>query len=194
MPQKIIIVRHGQTAENKKKIQQGHLDTLLDEDGKKQAQVAAELLKNEKIEVFFSSDLKRAFHTAQAVASRHKNKEIQVTPLLREKHYGRFQGMTLKEIGSYLPKFGEQGNFSFQGKEKEFGVETNEAVKERIREFKKTLALHKGKTIAVFSHGGTIRRMLEVFGIPLHIVSEMYMHNAAPLILTKKGEAYILKE
>ncbi|MBI4973839.1 histidine phosphatase family protein [Candidatus Roizmanbacteria bacterium] len=193
MPKKIIIVRHGQTAENKKRILQGHLDTLLDETGKKQAEEVAETLKNEDIEAFFSSDLKRALHTAEAVISKHSGKKIHATHLLREKHFGKFQGMTFGEVGRYLPKFGEQGNFSFQGKEKEFGVETNEAVKERIREFKKILTLHKGKTVAVFSHGGTIRRMLEVFGIPPHIVSEMYMHNAAPLILIKKGEAYILE-
>lgn len=193
MPKKIIIVRHGQTAENKKRILQGHLDTLLDETGKKQAKEVAEMLKNEHIEAFFSSDLKRALHTAEAVISKHAGKTIHTTHLLREKHFGIFQGMTFVEVGHYLPKFGEQGNFSFQGKEQEFGVETNEAVKDRIREFKKILALHKGKTVAVFSHGGTIRRMLEVFGIPLHIVSEMYMHNAAPLILTKKGESYILE-
>ena len=67
MPKRIIIVRHGQTVENKQKILQGHLDTLLDDDGKKQAQAAAELLKNEKIDLFFSSDLKRSYHTAQEV-------------------------------------------------------------------------------------------------------------------------------
>lgn len=194
MPQKIIVVRHGQTTENIKLIIQGHLDTMLDGTGKKQAKEAAELLKNEKIDVFFSSDLKRAFHTAQAVVSRHKDKEILTTPLLREKYFGSFQGMTFKEIGNYLPKFGEEGNFSFRGKEKEFGVETDEEVKERIRMFKKILKSHQGKTVAVFSHGGTIRRMLEVFGIPLSKIKAMHVPNAIPMVLIKKGNTYILQE
>lgn len=193
MPQRIIIVRHGQTAENKKRILQGHLDTLLDEVGIKQAEEVAEILKDEHIEAFFSSDLKRALHTAEAVISKHAGKTIHITHLLREKHFGIFQGKSFGEVGHYLPKFGEQGNFSFQGKEKEFGVETNDAVKERIQEFKKTLALHKGKTVAVFSHGGTIRRMLEVLGIPSSVIEKMYVHNAAPMVLIKKGEMYVLE-
>lgn len=193
MPQRIIIVRHGQTAENKKRVLQGHLDTVLDEDGKKQAHEAAELLKGEVIDAFFSSDLRRAYHTAKTVISKHNGKKIYITRLLREKYFGKFQGMTFKEIGDYLPKFGEQGNFSFRGKEKEFGVETDEEVKGRIREFKKILSSHKGKTVAIFSHGGTIRRMLEVFGIQSSVIEKMYVHNAAPMVLIKKGETYVLE-
>lgn len=150
MPQKIIIIRHGQTAENKKRVLQGHLDTVLDEDGKKQALEAAELLKGEVIDAFFSSDLRRAYHTAKAVISKHNGKKIYTTRLLREKYFGKFQGMTFKEIGDYLPKFGEQGNFSFRGKEKEFGVETDEEVKGRIREFKKFFLLIKEKRLPYF--------------------------------------------
>jgi probable phosphoglycerate mutase len=48
MPKKIIIVRHGQTAHNKNRIMQGHLDTDLDETGRLQAIDAAKLLANER--------------------------------------------------------------------------------------------------------------------------------------------------
>ena len=124
----------------------------------------------------------------------YQNRSFCFSLTILEKYFGKFQGATYKEIGSYLPKFGEQGNFSFQGREKEFGVETNEDVDERIRQFKKILETHKGKTVALFSHGGTIRRMLEVFGIPTSVIEKMYIHNAAPVVLIKKGETYVLKE
>ncbi|OGK62280.1 hypothetical protein A2334_02370 [Candidatus Roizmanbacteria bacterium RIFOXYB2_FULL_38_10] len=193
MPQKIIIIRHGQTANNKKRILQGHLDTPLDEEGKAQSHRAAKILKNRKIDVVFSSDLIRAFQTAQIV-TKGIVKHIKRTPLLREKYFGKFQGMTFDEIGSYLTKFGEQGNFSFRGREKEFGVETEDEVIERITEFKKMLVTHKGKTIAIFSHGGFIRRLCIVFGIPKEKIEKVYIPNATPMVLIKKGNTYILEE
>ena len=75
MPKRIIIVRHGQTVENKQKILQGHLDTLLDDDGKKQAQAAAELLKNEKNRpvLFFRFKALIPYGTGGGIATANQN-------------------------------------------------------------------------------------------------------------------------
>lgn len=191
MPKKIIIIRHGQTAQNKGKILQGHLDTDLDETGRSQALKAAGLLKDEVIDVVFSSDLKRALQTAKAAA---KNRHIHTTPLLRERYFGKLQGMTFAQIGEYLSRFGEQGNFSFKGRETEFGVETEEDVSRRIDEFRKILENHRGKTVAVFSHGGFIKRMLKAYGVNKENIDTMYIPNATPMVLIKKGDTYILEE
>jgi probable phosphoglycerate mutase len=191
MPKKIIIVRHGQTAHNKNRIMQGHLDTDLDETGRLQAIDAAKLLANETIDVTYSSDLKRAMQTAQAAIS---GMPIRKTPLLRERYFGKFQGMTIDQIGQYLSKFGEQGNFSFQGREKEFDIETEEEIVKRIEEFKKILDTHRGKTVAVFSHGGFIKRFLKELGVKKDNIDTMYIPNASPMVLIKKGDTYILEE
>lgn len=194
MPKRIIIVRHGQTAHNKAKILQGHLDTPLDETGKIQADKAALLLKDEVIDVVYSSDLKRAMETAHATMKHKINKPVFSTPLLRERYFGKFQGMTFKEIGVHLSKFGEQGNFSFEGKEQEYGVETEQEIRKRVIEFRKLLEHHKGKTVAVFSHGGFIRHLLTAFGVNKEQVKSMYIPNATPFVLIKKGDTYILQD
>lgn len=191
MPKKIIIVRHGQTAHNKNRIMQGHLDTDLDDTGRSQALDAAKLLAGEVIDVTYSSDLKRAMQTATAAI---KGMPIKPTPLLRERYFGRFQGMSIEQIGQYLDKFGEQGNFSFQGREKDFGIETEEEIVKRIEEFKKILESHSGKTVAVFSHGGFIKRFLKEMGVKKDNIDTMYIPNAVPMVLIKKGGTYILEE
>ena len=57
---KIIIVRHGQSIGNATKTVLGHTDLDLSDLGYKQAEVTANELKNEKIDLIVSSDLKRA--------------------------------------------------------------------------------------------------------------------------------------
>ena len=57
---KLILVRHGETNENKNKIVQGFLNTTLSKIGIQQAKKVANRLKDEKIDFAYSSDLDRA--------------------------------------------------------------------------------------------------------------------------------------
>ena len=65
----ILIIRHGQTAWNKKKRLQGHSDIPLNEEGRLQALTLAKTLQIEPLDVIFSSDLQRARQTASTVRS-----------------------------------------------------------------------------------------------------------------------------
>lgn len=49
----ILIIRHGQTAWNKKKRLQGHSDIPLNEEGRLQAVTLAETLQNEPLDAIF---------------------------------------------------------------------------------------------------------------------------------------------
>ncbi|CAN1311563.1 Phosphoglycerate mutase-like protein 4 [Linum perenne] len=67
----IVVVRHGETEWNAGRKIQGHTDVELNEAGRQQAALVAERLSNEpKISAVYSSDLKRAFYTAQEIAKR----------------------------------------------------------------------------------------------------------------------------
>lgn len=57
---RVYIVRHGETAENRSGILQGHLDTELNEQGLEQARLVADVLKDVPFSVGMTSDLKRA--------------------------------------------------------------------------------------------------------------------------------------
>lgn len=88
----IYVVRHGQTDENINGIIQGQLDTLLNQVGIDQAQRVGEALKCVQFDLVYSSDLKRAYDTAQLVVKYHKNVPIHPSELLRERHMGELQG------------------------------------------------------------------------------------------------------
>ena len=62
---KIIIVRHGESLGNLNQIMLGHTNIDLAPRGYIQAEACAEYLKNEQIDVVYSSDLIRAYHTAE---------------------------------------------------------------------------------------------------------------------------------
>ncbi len=83
----IILVRHGESIANFKDISQGKgddwADTSLSEKGKEQALKVAERLKSEKIDVIYSSDLKRAVQTAKEINKFH-NVKIKIDPRLRD--------------------------------------------------------------------------------------------------------------
>ena len=89
---KIIIIRHGETEENKKGIVQGQIPGHLSELGKEQAKKVAKRLSKEKINVIYSSDLDRAKNTAQEIAKFHKKTLFELKQELRERNWGNLQG------------------------------------------------------------------------------------------------------
>lgn len=68
---RIYIVRHGETDENKTKIFQGQLDTLLNADGTEQAYRVAEALQHVQFDVAFTSDLSRAVKVMLCFPKQH---------------------------------------------------------------------------------------------------------------------------
>jgi len=62
---RLILIRHGETIENKKRIVQGHTHGTLSKNGIKQTRLVAKRLSDLKIDVIFTSDLRRAINTAK---------------------------------------------------------------------------------------------------------------------------------
>ncbi len=77
---RIYIVRHGETEENKQKIIQGQLDTPLNSEGEKQANLVAKALRDIPFDVCYSSDLSRAASTAERILVHHSGVRLE-TPL-----------------------------------------------------------------------------------------------------------------
>ncbi len=88
---RLIITRHGETEENKKKILTGHLPGNLTDLGVEQARKVAERLKEEKIDHIFSSPLRRAKDTAEEIRKFHKEKQFELRDELRKLNMGSFQ-------------------------------------------------------------------------------------------------------
>ena len=100
---RILAVRHGETAWNRDTRIQGHTDIALSDKGRWQAERLALALRDEPIAAFYASDLSRAFETA-ATSARAHGKPVQAHRGLRERAFGRFEGLTWAEIEAHHPQ------------------------------------------------------------------------------------------
>jgi alpha-ribazole phosphatase/probable phosphoglycerate mutase len=155
----LYLVRHGQTIGNVNKLIHGHTNAPLTEMGMVQAHDRKVNLKDIHFTHIYSSDLVRAHKTAEILNLEHALK-IDVTPELRERNYGLYEGKHQDEAKKQL--WDLLTNNSNHPHIKESGVETNEQMVERgISFLKKLSALHLGETILVVTHGGLMRVILQ---------------------------------
>lgn len=87
----ILFIRHGETEHNKQDKMQGRLDVPLNDIGKEQACMTAEKLKNQKIDVIYTSPLSRAKQTAEIINQYH-NKPILIDNRINEIELGNLTG------------------------------------------------------------------------------------------------------
>uniref|UniRef100_A0A7N1A8R8 Uncharacterized protein n=1 Tax=Kalanchoe fedtschenkoi TaxID=63787 RepID=A0A7N1A8R8_KALFE len=82
----------------------GHLDVALNHKGRQQAVLVAERLsKGPKISSIYSSNLKRAYDTAETIASCYGGIEVVKDPELRERNLGDLQGHEYRELSKTVP-------------------------------------------------------------------------------------------
>jgi len=99
---RLVLWRHGQTAWNAERRFQGQSDIPLDPTGQSQAERAARLLAGLHPDLIISSDLIRATSTATPLA-RLTGLEVVLDKDLRERHGGRWEGLTDAQIRERYP-------------------------------------------------------------------------------------------
>jgi broad specificity phosphatase PhoE len=172
---KIILIRHGQSLGNLNRIFLGHTDLDLSDLGYRQAKATAEHLKNEKIDLIYSSDLIRAYNTALPHA---EIREIDVisNKNLREAYVGAWENMNVDEIitkwgrgvfeGQWKNNF---GCFTFPG-----GESTRAAGERMYNEIINICNDKEGQTVLISSHAAIIRSFWAIINdVPCEKVSEM---------------------
>lgn len=97
----ILVARHGQTDWNLNLKWQGLSDIPLNERGLSQARELGQLLRDEGIEIIYSSDLKRAYRTAQIVSDILGINQVRTDARLRERFLGKFEGWHTSDVGNY---------------------------------------------------------------------------------------------
>jgi broad specificity phosphatase PhoE len=99
---RLVLWRHGQTVWNAERRFQGQSDIPLDDTGQAQAERAARLLAALRPDLIVSSDLSRAAQTA-APLGRLIGLDVTLDKDLRERHGGRWEGLTDTEIRTRYP-------------------------------------------------------------------------------------------
>lgn len=153
---KIILIRHGESLGNLKKVFLGHTDWDLSEKGYKQAELAAKYIDNYDIDVIYASDLKRAYNTADAVAKR-RGMEIIKTEPFREIFAGDWEGKEYWELDEKYPDERFLWNHDIGNARCTGGESVRELEARVVAELYRIAERHKGETILIGTHATPIR-------------------------------------
>lgn len=170
---RILLVRHCEAEGNVKRLFQGHTDAPVSENGRKQLDLLAVRLRNQRIDALYSSPLQRAYQTAEAI-NRFHHLPIHTKRGLMEICGGSWEGKPWADFPVIDPRQSyywdyEPHKFSPQGGEtmQEVYGRVWEAVLEIVKE-------NPGKTVCVTSHGCAIRNLLcRAAGYPIEQLGEV---------------------
>jgi broad specificity phosphatase PhoE len=158
---RLYLARHGRTAWNVERRFQGATDIPLDDVGRAQALELANALRG-RFETVIASNLARASETAQIVADAQNLELLALDPDLRERGYGKFEGLTADECAAQYPEV-----WNAPGRDRNFlppGGEPVEAVGVRVtRGLLRCIERLRGRhrSALVVSHGTALRIFLE---------------------------------
>ncbi|MCH5192690.1 MAG: histidine phosphatase family protein [Oscillospiraceae bacterium] len=156
---KIYFVRHAEAMGNVLEFFQGRTDTEVSEKGLAQLECLAERFRNIPIEKIYSSPLKRAAATAEAV-NRYHGLPILFDDELIEINGGVWEGRPWSELPVLYPT----EHRLWTDKMEDFYIEGGEKMTEVFERMKKAVgriaAENQGHTIAVVSHGCALRNYL----------------------------------
>ena len=192
---RVLLWRHGQTDWNMVNRFQGHSDIPLNEVGRYQAQHAAEILAGMNPTAIISSDLGRAFETAQALAklvgltvSKHEN--------LRETNGGLWEGKTgaenrAEDFQNFIRWIDGDDNPAGTT-----GERRSEVAARAVGVINKALEGKSDQLLVVATHGGTARCVLgDLLQLPLtHWGAIGGLSNASWSILERNPRQWNLIE
>lgn len=101
---KIFLVRHGQDTDNAAGILNGRRDTELTELGREQAKKVTDKLRDNDVQIVYTSPLKRAYETARIIATELGIDEVIADEHLIEREFGILTGKPVSDISKYTDK------------------------------------------------------------------------------------------
>ena len=149
----IYIIRHGKTERNQANVLQGRSDYPLNDEGIRQAEAAADRLRNVRFDHVFSSPLTRAVQTAKIVVP---DLEPVIDERLIEMDYGPYEGTDLNRLPPEILLFFRD----FVHNPAPEGMEQLSSVTERAGSFLDRIRLLQGN-ILISTHAIAMKGLLE---------------------------------
>jgi phosphoserine phosphatase len=101
---RVLLVRHGETDWNRQTRFQGQIDVPLNDNGRSQAQRAADFLQPITLDSAFSSPMLRPKETAEIILQHKPDLSLQLRDGLREISHGLWEGKLESEIEQEFPQ------------------------------------------------------------------------------------------
>lgn len=184
------LVRHGETEWNAERRIQGQIDIALNATGRRQAAAAGQWLRQAGIAALYSSDLQRAWATAEAIGSATGLVPLAL-PEMRERRYGIFEGLTYAELKARHPA----GYAAFEARDPDYDFETGESLNDMFARVTGKLGQlaseHPGQSVVVVLHGGVLDIINRfVRGTPLESPRDFLIPNAGLNWIACSGGAW----
>lgn len=155
----LYLIRHAEAEGNLYRRAHGHYDSLITENGYAQIQALAERFAPIEIDMVWSSDLYRTMTTARSIIE-PKEKNLNTHPDLREMKMGEWEDKTWGQL-----LYEDEGRMiAFTASDPDWSVEGGESFSQLTQRMGQTVTAlaqqYEGKTLAIFSHGLSIRQFL----------------------------------
>ena len=161
----------------------GHWDVPLSKSGRKELGLICEKCSRHPVRAIYSSDLRRARETAEAVAST-LGLPVDVRSVLREIHFGEWEGLTWDQITRRHPRLATRWmeRFPFQP------IPGGEPLRRFMRRIAAAVgdivAANVGQCALVITHAGVIRFTLgNALGLPARNMFRMAQDPGAMNII-----------
>lgn len=156
---RLILVRHGETKENKLALYQGGKVGRLNRLGILQGKKLALRLKEEKFDIIISSDADRTKYTSKLIHKYHKKKPLIYEPLVREINRGTLVGKP-KALHPQFDYYHEKPHLLSVSKRPPKGESYNDLRKRVIRFWNILKKRYAGKNVLIVSHAVFNRQLL----------------------------------
>ncbi len=187
-----MLIRHGQSTWNQEHRIQGQLDPPLSELGRRQAALLGARLAGRRFAGLYTSDLVRAFETAEVVgAAVHLKPEPRTS--LREVFLGEWEGLTTEEIAERYPE-AWAGWVNEPDWDVVPGGEGQAVFDRRVAAaMDDILRLHPHGDVLVVTHGGVIQVALHrIVGKPSRGLFPFKIQNASITLLERRDGRSII--
>lgn len=184
---RIFLVRHGETQWNRENRIVGHTEIGLTPDGHRQVALLARALAAEKIEAVYSSPLRRAVETANAIAEQH-GLGVVTDDALKEVDAGELDGIAIKEVVRRYGDFWEAWVKGTDSLRMPGGETIGELQSRAWSVVTRVVGAHPDGTIILVSHTLTILSILTTaLGMPLEDFRRLRLSLASINTLDFKG-------
>ena len=190
----LFLVRHGETEFNTRGIYQGQADSPLTMAGIRQAEaLKPRLARLRTCPTLYASDLPRAVHTAELIATPAHHR-IVTDVGLRERNYGVFQGKQKKTIATEFPDVWQ----NYRSGDPDYvipGGESHRQFHERtVSTMTRLTQAHDGENIAAVSHGGTLGVFLKhILGLAIDAPRPFDVGNTSLTIVERTDERWKIR-
>ncbi len=153
---KIYFVRHGETDMNVRNMFYGWYDADINAKGISQAEELREAFRDIPIDAIYSSDLKRALHTAQIIAD---GRHVETVPDFRELYYGKWENRTWEDMTEEDRVVLKQWRTDWQNLTMPEGESFLEFYTRVTEGLDRIIKENKGRHVLVVSHNGALSAM-----------------------------------